>query len=179
VQVDQEQYLKLMGQGKSCWYMARERGHNERTIDLTRKKRNEHYQNYLRTEDINIPAVLPVLEDLSETYRMAIVSTALGVDFEIIHKEREIRKYMELILVREDYERSKPDPCPYLMALERLGITADEAIVVEDSSRGLKAALAAGLNCVIVHNEFTVGQDFSGALKVLGNISELPAFLGL
>jgi HAD superfamily hydrolase (TIGR01509 family) len=41
--------------------------------------------------------------------------------------------------------RGKPDPLPYLMAIERLGLTADEAVAFEDSPSGMKAAKAAGL----------------------------------
>ncbi|WP_114944780.1 HAD family hydrolase [Microvirga calopogonii] len=45
----------------------------------------------------------------------------------------------------EEVERGKPDPLPYLTALERLGIQADEAIAFEDSPSGMRAAKAAGL----------------------------------
>jgi beta-phosphoglucomutase len=45
----------------------------------------------------------------------------------------------------EQVERGKPDPLPYLTALERLGLQAGEAIAFEDSPSGMKAAKAAGL----------------------------------
>lgn len=45
----------------------------------------------------------------------------------------------------EQVERGKPDPLPYLTALERLGVQADEAVAFEDSPSGMKAAKAAGL----------------------------------
>jgi beta-phosphoglucomutase len=45
----------------------------------------------------------------------------------------------------ESVERGKPDPLPYLTALEQLGITAEEAIAFEDSPSGMRAAKAAGL----------------------------------
>ncbi len=45
----------------------------------------------------------------------------------------------------EQVERGKPDPLPYLTALERLGISPDEAIAFEDSPSGMKAAKGAGL----------------------------------
>lgn len=41
--------------------------------------------------------------------------------------------------------RGKPDPLPYLTALERLGVRAEEALAFEDSPSGMKAAKAAGL----------------------------------
>jgi beta-phosphoglucomutase len=45
----------------------------------------------------------------------------------------------------EQVERGKPDPLPYLTALERLGVTADEAVAFEDSPSGMRAAKGAGL----------------------------------
>ncbi|ANY78051.1 hypothetical protein BB934_07235 [Microvirga ossetica] len=45
----------------------------------------------------------------------------------------------------EEVERGKPDPLPYLTAIERLGISDGEAIAFEDSPSGMRAAKAAGL----------------------------------
>jgi beta-phosphoglucomutase len=45
----------------------------------------------------------------------------------------------------EEVERGKPDPLPYLTALERLGVGAGEALAFEDSPSGMRAAKAAGL----------------------------------
>lgn len=60
----------------------------------------------------------------------------------------------------------KPDPAAYTEAIGRLGIPVGRALAVEDSANGLRAALAAGLGCVVVTNQYTRGQDFSGAAAV-------------
>jgi HAD superfamily hydrolase (TIGR01509 family) len=64
------------------------------------------------------------------------VTTSKHADFELIHENRHIRKFMEFVLVREDYRLAKPHPEPYLTGLKRLGATREETLVVEDSSRG-------------------------------------------
>ncbi|MET8246933.1 HAD-IA family hydrolase [Streptomyces sp. NPDC005202] len=61
----------------------------------------------------------------------------------------------------------KPDPAVYGEALARLGVPPARALAVEDSANGLAAALGAGLRCVIVANDYTRGEDFTGALAVL------------
>jgi beta-phosphoglucomutase-like phosphatase (HAD superfamily) len=91
---------------------------------------------------------------------MAIVTTAKRVDFEMIHEKRQVGQFMDFVLVREDYKLAKPHAEPYLTASQRLGATKEETLVVEDSSRGLNSAVAAGIDCVIVHNEFTKAQNF-------------------
>jgi beta-phosphoglucomutase len=45
----------------------------------------------------------------------------------------------------DQVERGKPDPLPYLTALERLNLAPEEAIAFEDSPSGMRAAKGAGL----------------------------------
>ena len=42
----------------------------------------------------------------------------------------------------------KPDPAPYLVALAALDVPAQAAIAVEDSGKGIAAAVAAGISCL-------------------------------
>jgi HAD superfamily hydrolase (TIGR01509 family) len=44
----------------------------------------------------------------------------------------------------EDVARRKPDPQPYLLAAARLGVPPERCLVVEDSTTGVSAAVAAG-----------------------------------
>jgi beta-phosphoglucomutase-like phosphatase (HAD superfamily) len=67
---------------------------------------------------------------------------------------------------------SKPHPEPYLLAVKRSGFRKEECLVIEDSERGLMAAKAAGLRCIVVPSEFTRGSSFAGAYKVLENLRE-------
>ena len=66
----------------------------------------------------------------------------------------------------------KPDPAIYLLALERMGIAADEAIVVEDSRNGLLAAVGAGLRCVVTVSSYTAQEDMSEALLVVTSLGD-------
>lgn len=49
-----------------------------------------------------------------------------------------------------EYSRSKPDPEPFLLAAERLGIAAERCLVFEDTEMGIQAAKAAGMASVKV-----------------------------
>jgi HAD superfamily hydrolase (TIGR01509 family) len=171
--LDREQYLQDMSLGLGTWTQAKAAGIDEQTIGRQRAVRDAYYQEYLRTEAIEIEGVVDVLAELSKYVRMAIVTTAKRVDFELIHEKRQIRPFMDFVLVREDYERAKPHPEPYLAALERFDATPDEALVVEDSSRGLSSAVAAGIDCVVVDNAFTRGQDLSAARYRITSLGEL------
>jgi HAD superfamily hydrolase (TIGR01509 family) len=171
--LDRDRYLREMSQGLGTWAQARAAGIDERTISRQRGVRDDYYQEYLRTEAIEIEGVVDTLAELSRHVRMAIVTTAKRVDFDLIHEKRQIIQFMDFVLVREDYQLSKPHPEPYLTGLNRLGAAREETLVVEDSSRGLSSAVAAGIDCAIVHNDFTKTQDFSRASYRIETLIEL------
>ena len=173
LKLDKDQYLRDMNQGSGTWAQAREAGIDEPTIRSQREVRDAYYQEYLRTESIEIEGVVETLAELSRHVRMAIVTTAKRADFAIIHEKRQIRQYMDFVLVREDYTHAKPHPEPYLTGLERFRATKEETLVVEDSSRGLNSAVAAGIDCAIVHNDFTSAHDFSQARYRIDALIEL------
>lgn len=170
-------YLAEMAHGLPSWDHARALGVDEAEIVRHRDHRNALYKAYLQTEDIEIPGVLDALRALGQRYRMAIVTTSKKCDFELIHREREIVAPMEFVLANGDYARSKPAPDPYLTALERFGAPPEEAVVVEDSERGLRAALAAGIDCIVVANDFVQGQDLSAATWRVESLAEIEPLL--
>ncbi len=171
--VDKDQYLRDMSHGLGTWAQAKAAGVDERSINRLRQVRDALYQEYLRTEAIEIHGVVEALAELSQYVRMAIVTTAKRADFELIHQERQIAPYMEFVLVREDYVLAKPDPEPYLAGLKRFRAAKEEVLVVEDSSRGLSSAVAAGIDCAIVYNDFTNSHDFSQARYRIETLAEL------
>jgi len=177
--LDKEQYLRDMSHGAATWAQARSAGIDEPTIDRLRTVRDACYQDYLRTEAIEIDGVADALAELSKHVRMAIVTTAKRADFAVIHERRRLTRFMDFVLVREDYTLAKPHPEPYLTALRRFGGARDDALVVEDSSRGLSAAVAAGIDCAVVHNDFTAGQDFSRATYRIESLRELTGIVGV
>ncbi len=177
ISLDRESYLEMMSKGASCWKEAINLGFDKAAVSRQKEIRNHYYQEYLKSENIEIARVVNVLTKLSEKYRMAIITTSKRNDFEIIHKQRRITDYMDFVLTIEDYAKAKPCPDPYLAGLKRFGASKEEALVVEDSGRGLKSAVAAGIDCVIVHNEFTKTHDFSKATFKIASLNELIGLL--
>ncbi|MEV7630414.1 HAD-IA family hydrolase [Actinoplanes sp. NPDC089786] len=66
----------------------------------------------------------------------------------------------------------KPDPAIYQLALDRLGLSAEDTLVVEDSRNGLLAATGAGLRCLVTVNDYTRGEDFTEAALVVSELGE-------
>ena len=95
--------------------------------------------------------------------RFGVTSTLQG---------HQLEEYFDVITTGEDVAKSKPDPAVYLLAMTRLGVTADECIAIEDTDNGIRSAIAAGLVCCAVKNDYSAGHDLSIASKVFDNMND-------
>lgn len=174
VELTEDKFIELtLIDNQGAWKYAREKNVSEEEINELRKERNLIYAQYLSVEKLIIPGVEEALKELSKRHKLGIVTSSKRNHFEIIHKSTNILHYFDFVLTIEDYSKSKPNPEPYLKAVELSGFSKDECIVVEDSERGLIAASEAGLKCIIIPNQLTMNCNFSKAWKVLGNIDQL------
>ena len=74
-----------------------------------------------------------------------------------------LEQAFDCIVCREDVIKTKPDPELYRTALDRLDLKPPEALALEDSTNGIRAAKAAGLFCIAVPNPLTANMDLQQA----------------
>ncbi len=84
-----------------------------------------------------------------------------------------LRPFFNCIRCSDDVKRTKPDPELFLSALEGLGVAAAEALVLEDSPNGIRAARAAGIRSVAVPGPLTRDMVFEGADLRLDSLADL------
>lgn len=75
-------------------------------------------------------------------------------------------------LTAEDVTHGKPHPEIYLTAAERLGVSPQHLLVLEDSENGTKAAVAAGAVAVSVPHEHSSYQDFASAWLIADGLND-------
>ena len=160
-----------------AWHLVRAQGHDPRFVEKLRVARNELYGRLLQTRDIAMDGAGEVLRQLSGRFRMGIVTSSKKEHFEIIHRRTGFLPYFDFVVGEGDYRRSKPDPEPYRIAIERGGGRADECLAIEDSERGLRAAKGAGICCWIIPTPLTADSDFSGADRIVADIRQIPNLL--
>ena len=169
-----EKYMQIMINGKSTLDLLKDNCFTSLQIEELRQKRIACYQEFLRTKDLKISGIIETLERLKPHFQMAIVTTCMPDDFDIIHRDGEITKFMDKIFTCKDYKYSKPHPEPYQKALQYFDITPEQTVVIEDSERGLRSAVAANIDCIIIENQFTKSHNFSQATKILQKFTDLP-----
>lgn len=178
IDLDAEAYHDFfLKQSQGAWHLAAARGMSQAQLAALRAERNVLYSQLLHEADITMDGVTAVLQSLAERFTMGVVTTSHRDHFEIIHRRTQLLTLFDFVLVREDYGQSKPDPEPYLKALQMAGCAPTSCLVIEDSERGLTAAKAAGLACWVIPTGLSRSGDFSAADKVLAHISQVPVHL--
>jgi len=120
------------------------------------------------------PGVLALIESAhAQGLSLAIATTTSPVNIASLLRRAIGLHWRSVFAVVEDASTApikKPNPQVYLQTLHRMGVASQRCLAFEDSSNGLKAALAAGLATVITPTHFTAHHDFSGAMRVLPDL---------
>ena len=178
ITLDAATYVELyLREGRGAWHLARERGLGPADIDALRAARDHRYFDLVAETEVLIPGVAQIVPALARRYRLAIVTSSEPGPFARTHARTGLLEHFELVLAQGDYARAKPEPDPYLRAVERMDLPAARCLVIEDSERGLRAAKAAGLHCWVIPSALTAGGRFDAADAVLDSLGAAAARL--
>jgi len=165
----------LTGMGSTGW--LQKKGYDTALIKVFTEERNERLKEALESRDLIDSSALAVLSELKQTYTLCVVTNTKKDMFERVYKNTGVRDLFDSVIVREDYEETKPSPDAYLTALQRMNLIPNKAMVVEDSPRGIEAAQRAGIPVVgVVNPEFDT-LDLSQATYRIQTLAQLPALL--
>jgi HAD superfamily hydrolase (TIGR01509 family) len=127
-----------------------------------------------------MPGVAAMLDRAeAEGWGLAVVTNAPPENAEAMLGAIGLRDRFEIVIHGESCPEGKPHPAPYLAALDRLGVTAREALAFEDSPSGLAAAVAARIPTVGVTSTLA-GADLLalGATAAIADFTD-PALVPL
>lgn len=119
-------------------------------------RRTELYLDAQRHSPTVRPQAAECVRQIAARVPVAIASGAARLEIETVLEAAGLRDLFEVLVCLEDVEHGKPHPQGYLVALERLeqsaGRPLDAAAVLtfEDSHYGLRSALAAGMQCIVI-----------------------------
>lgn len=111
-----------------------------------------------------LPGVDRYLDDARALGMKTAIASSSSREWVMEHLERfGIADRFDTVVCKDDVTSTKPDPELYDLALERLAVRSKDAIALEDSTNGIRAAKAAGLFCVAVPNAMTADLDLGEA----------------
>jgi HAD superfamily hydrolase (TIGR01509 family) len=141
------------------------------TIDARRIRRSTE----LAMQQQLLPGVKEYLEDAQRLgLHTAIASSSPRSWLDCFLEPRNLTRFFKAVVTGDTVKQVKPDPELFTTALLKLGVNPGEALVLEDSVNGLRAAKAAEIRCVIIPSNLTRGMDFQDADMLLECLDTLP-----
>ena len=172
-----ETYAAVIGTDFGAHYDPRVdlEGRTGRQFDWEQlERRRTLREKELRTSLSVLPGVLDRLEEAASLgLPCAVASSSPRWWVEGWLKDLGLFERFHHLTTVDDTGKVKPDPSLFLLALERLGVAAEEALIFEDSLNGLKAALAAQIRCIAAPGPMTRHLDFTGAWRRVQHLGEV------
>jgi putative hydrolase of the HAD superfamily len=128
---------------------------------------------YLRCEQLEaMDGVVDLIKNAKTKGYFLAVGSSASYSWVQTHLNRlGLLNAFDVIVTFDDVENAKPAPDIFLKVLEKLDVSAENALVFEDSQNGVLAAHRAGIRAIAVPNPITAIQDFSLATAVLPSLA--------
>ena len=116
-----------------------------------------------------------LLELKDRQYNLALVT---GTRLEVVKKvlQMGLENIFEVIVTGEMVNKGKPNPEPYLRAVDELKARKEDCIVIENAPAGITSAKNAGLTCFAVQTSLSE-EYLQDADMIFQNIDEVSKFL--
>ncbi len=147
-------------------------------IDRIHQLKTAAYEHAVNNGEVSLrPGVLRLMDEaLAAGLQLAIATTTSPVNIAALLRHAigsDWRMNFSAIGDASTAPIKKPHPQVYLQMLAALQLPASQCLAFEDSSNGLRAATAAGLATLVTPNPFTAHHDFTGALRVVPDLSQV------
>jgi len=179
---DDEYFLNYLGlDDRTCFKRAfhlRGLEIDEGRIDEMLSRKAGYTDTFMRQGLRLFPGVKALIQEAAIKYPLAVATSALSREVELVLELSEIRAMFRAVITAEDVTRSKPYPDPYLKALEAINlqragrIEATDCLAIEDSARGIQSARGAGMRSIAVTNTCPADQ-LAGADHVIETFESL------
>ncbi|NMC14190.1 MAG: HAD family hydrolase [Chloroflexi bacterium] len=153
--------------------LERQVGHPLDLADIETSRRKRELE--LTEKQPILPGVLQYLDEARQLKLKIGLASSSSRAWVTGHLHRlGIAGYFDCIQTRDDVHRVKPHPDLYQQVMNKLHLSADEAIALEDSPHGIQAAKSAGLFCVAVPNQMTRNLCLEQADLILHSLLDVP-----
>ncbi len=177
-QLSLEDYFHAWGSDKDMCMRFVEKFHLSVSLEELLNRKNKTFREVYLQKVTPQPGLMDLLKKLrQENYSLAVCSSAQMHDIEIVLNTISAKKFFDQIVSAESVEHGKPAPDCYLLTAEKLGVNPSDCLVIEDAPKGVAAAKAADMKCFVIPSIGLEKADFTGADRVLENLSQVPNYL--
>jgi HAD superfamily hydrolase (TIGR01509 family) len=147
----------------------------ERIIDLVVQELLDRYERHLPL----LPGAVDAVRRLAQRWPLGLASSSNRVVIDTVLRVAGLSDAFAVTVSSEEVARGKPAPDVYLDVVRRLDQVPSDCAAVEDSTNGIRSALAAGLHVVVVPNRSypPSAEVLAEAQVVLEDLDELTVEL--
>lgn len=181
IELNQEDHDRHQGSNlKDIWldildrYEVKEEFSHYKVEDFMEDHIHSSYQCLADAEDLELMEGVRDWFDFFKDhgYKMIIASSSYVPVIEYIYQRFNLDQYMEGYVDGNAIENGKPAPDIFLKAAEKLGVKAEECLVIEDSENGVNGAHQAGSKVIGFNRTKDKNQDLSNADLVIEEFNQ-------
>ena len=137
------------------------------------REKDETFRQLMGQKIKLFPGVLKLITALKEHgFKIAIASSAPMENIQLITRSLKIDNRFDAIISGWEVTKGKPHPQTFLLAAEKLGVAAEDCIVIEDAISGVAASKRAGMRCIAVTNT-TSREELREADLIIDTLEEI------
>lgn len=177
VNIDHEEHIAYQGcSNPVMWGLIKEKHRLSHSLDHLVGITEEKVINYFSCLPViePMPGIVDLLKYLKKRgIKLALASSSTIDVIRIILARTGLGIFFDAVADCIEAGAGKPDPAIFLLAQKKLGIAKENCVVIEDSTIGIKAALAAGIACIAYNGPGSEHQDQSAADWRITKFSEI------
>ncbi len=167
VEIGYDEHISYQGSSNPVmWGLIKEKHNIPHNIDELVGITEEKVINYFRS----LPSIQPmsgVLDLLlylkAKGIKLALASSSTIEVIRIILTKTGLDAFFETVADCTEAGAGKPDPAIFLLAQNKLDVPKENCVIIEDSTNGINAAIAAGIYCIAYNGPGSEHQDQSAA----------------
>ena len=177
VNIDHEEHVAYQGcSNPVMWGLIKEKHRLSHSLDHLVGITEEKVINYFSCLPViePMPGIVDLLKYLKKRgIKLALASSSTIDVIRIILTRTGLGLFFDAIADCIEAGAGKPDPAIFLLAQKKLGIPKENCVVIEDSTNGINAALAAGIYCIAFNGPGSDHQDQSAADWRISSFTEI------
>lgn len=182
VEVDPESLRGFTGLDNSVFYSQMRKTHGiiAPVEELIRSKNSLFIEELRNGENLAVKGFSEVKSAIQDMFPLrALASSSFRNVVDTALTAIGLEDWFLATVAGDEVALAKPDPEVFVRAAENLKVSPANCIVVEDSTHGIEAAIAAGMCVVGYINPLSGNQDLSRANHQIASLIDLPGILQL
>lgn len=168
---EQDQINCLGGPAERTERYMQERSQNIKPYGYFINRLHEVMRTKINNELDLIPNALSLLKGCKDAGIKTALVTASSRDLMTIVLKRFPPGTFDVVVSRDDVEKSKPDPAPYLLAAKQLSVDILKCLVLEDSLTGVQSGLSSGAKVIGIPHLVQMSEHPN--LRVISSLDEI------